>query len=45
MKVIKLSINVSKEDILKTKNEGEIFKKYKHPNIVEFFDTLEIKEG
>ena len=45
MKVIKLPINTSEDEKLKTLREGEILDKYRHPNIVEFFDSFVVGDG
>ena len=40
MKVIKLPKTTSKDEILRKKNEAEIWRLFKHPNIVEFIDSF-----
>ena len=45
MKIIKLPINVGKEDKDKALNEGEILRKYPHPNIVRFVESFVKEDG
>jgi len=45
MKVIKLPKNTSQDVKTKTLNEGDILNKYRHPNIVEYFDSFVVEDG
>ncbi len=45
MKVIKLPRDASHDEKQKTLNEGEILNKYRHPNIVEFFESFVVEDG
>ena len=40
MKIIKLPLHISEEEKQKTLNEGEILRRYRHQNIVEFVDSF-----
>ena len=42
MKVITLPRSASEDEKYKTKMEAEILNKYKHPNIVEFFESFDV---
>ncbi len=45
MKVITLPRSASEDEKYKTKMEAEILNKYKHPNIVEFFESFDVEDG
>ncbi len=45
MKVIEIPKNTSHDEKQKILNEGEILNKYRHPNIVEFFESFIVEDG